>query len=127
MNSYNRQYTFNTKYKKTKKMLVAFGIVLLLCFVAVTVIGLIADSDSVQNMNINSAIAENTQLKYKIEEQNEQIAELNEQINNLKMQIENGGEVQNEEPYMPDEEQTHEEAPQALQNNPTTPRDEIDG
>ncbi len=123
---YNRQYTFNPKYKKTKKLLVALCVVLILFFVIISVIGLIANSDSIQNKNINNAISENTQLKYTIEEQNEKIAELNAQIDSLKMQLENGGELQEEEPYQPDEGEELEEAPQAYNNNPTTPRDEID-
>ncbi len=122
---YNRQYTFNPKYKKTKKLLFALCIALILLFVIISVIGLISNSDNIQNKNINNAIAENTQLKYTIEEQNEKIAELNEQIDMLKMQLENDGKLQ-EEPYQPNEEQEVEEAPQAYNNNPTTPRDEID-
>ncbi len=122
---YNRQYTFNPKYKKTKKLIIALCIVLVLCFVIISVIGLIANSDSIENKNINNAIFENTQLKYTIEEQNEKIAELNAQIDSLKMQLENGGELPQEEPYQPEEEQQVEEAPQAYNNNPTTPRDEL--
>ncbi len=123
---YNRQYTFNTKYKKTKKLIVALCVVLVLCFVIISVIGLIANSDSIQSNNINNAILENTQLKYTIEEQNEKIAELNAQIDSLKMQLENGAQLQEEEPYQPNQEQDDGQTPQAFNNNPTTPRDEIE-
>ena len=123
MNTYTRSFTFNQKYKKTKKLMIGLGIILAVCFVAVTIIGLIANSDNVENQNISAAIAENTQLKHTIDAQNKQIEELNAKIQSLTEQIENG--TTEEEPYTPDNTDEGETVPEPSRDNPQTPRDEI--
>ena len=123
MNTYNSNFTFNQQRKKTKKLLTTLGIILVVCFILISIIGIISGSDSAESQNINAAIAENTKLKQQIEDQKIQIEELNAKIAQLTQQIENGVVVE-EEPYMPDETQG-EEGVQALEENPTTPRDEI--
>lgn len=123
MNTYNSNFTFNQQRKKTKKLLTTLGIILVVCFVLISIVGIISGSDSAESQNINAAIAENTKLKQQIEDQKIQIEELNAKIAQLTQQIENGVVVE-EEPYMPEETQG-EEGVQALEENPTTPRDEI--
>ena len=123
MNTYNSNFTFNQQRKKTKKLLTTLGIILFVCFILISIVGIISGSNSAESQNINAAIAENTKLKQQIEEQKTQIEELNAKVAQLTQQIENGVVVE-EEPYMPDETQG-EETLQALEENPTTPRDEI--
>ena len=123
MNTYNSNFTFNQQRKKTKKLLTTLGIILVVCFVLISIVGIISGSDSAESQNINAAIAENTKLKQQIEDQKIQIEELNAKIAQLTQQIENGVVVE-EEPYIPEETQG-EEGVQALEENPTTPRDEI--
>ena len=123
MNTYNSNFTFNQQRKKTKKLLTTLGIILVICFILISIVGIISGSNSAESQNINAAIAENTQLKQQIEEQKIQIEELNAKIAQLTQQIENGVVVE-EEPYMPEETQG-EEGVQALEEHPTTPRDEI--
>ena len=123
MNTYNSNFTFNQQRKKTKKLLTTLGIILVVCFILISIVGIISGSNSAESQNINAAIAENTKLKQQIEDQKIQIEELNAKIAQLTQQIENGVVVE-EEPYMPEETQG-EEGVQALEENPTTPRDEI--
>ncbi len=123
MNTYNSNFTFNQQRKKTKKLLTTLGIILVVCFILISIVGIISGSNSAESQNINAAIAENTELKQQIEEQKIQIDELNAKIAQLTQQIENGVAVE-EEPYMPEDAQD-EETLQALNENPTTPRDEI--
>ena len=123
MNTYNSNFTFNQQRKKTKKLLTTLGIILVVCFILISIVGIISGSNSAESQNINAAIAENTKLKQQIEDQKIQIEELNAKIAQLTQQIENGVVVE-EEPYMPEETQGG-EGVQALEENPTTPRDEI--
>ena len=123
MNTYNSNFTFNQQRRKTKKLLTTLGIILVVCFILISIVGIISGSDSAESQNINAAIAENTKLKQQIEDQKIQIEELNAKIAQLTQQIENGVVVE-EEPYMPEETQGG-EGVQALEEHPTTPRDEI--
>ena len=124
MNNYVGGFSFNQRYKKTKRALLTICIIALVFFGIVFVIGIIANSDSAEKQNISAAIRENTQLKQQVAELTQQVEGLNAEIQRLNGEIEAMPPTE-EEPYTPDGEQNVAQEPHAMENDATTPRDEL--
>ena len=80
-------FNINRK-KKGNKLLIAAAVIVILFFAVVCYIGIVAGSHGEAMQEISSAVAENTQLKQQINEQNGEIAKLREEVASLNAQLE---------------------------------------
>ena len=118
----NYRFTITKRNKKPKKILVAAVSVAVFLLAVVMFVGIIAGTDSTKNQNISSAIAENTQLKQLVGEQEAKIAALSAEVEELRAMLASVPQPE-PTPYQPQEG----EAPsqQMQPEYPETPRDEL--
>lgn len=82
-------YTSKPKNKRFKKAMIFFVCAIVFIFAAVSVVGIIASSDSEKRRAISGAIEENTRLKSETELRSNEIAELNKLIEELEAELKN--------------------------------------
>lgn len=82
-------YTSKPKNKRFKKAMIFFVCAIVFIFAAVSVVGIIASSDSEKRRAISGAIEENTRLKSETELRSNEIAELNKRIEELEAELKN--------------------------------------
>ena len=87
MNSYLGNFGTLRHSRKNKKILIAAVTVIAIVLLVVMAIGIIAEADNERSREISAAIAENTQLKQTVIEQQEQIESLSAEIEELKAKI----------------------------------------
>lgn len=110
----NYRFTITKKNKKPKKIMVAVISVAVFLLLVVMFVGIIVGTDSTKNQNISSAIAENTQLKQLVAEQEARIAALSAEVEELRAML---ASIPQPEPD-PDQ-------PQEGEEMQTTPVDEL--
>lgn len=76
-------YKLSGKKKGPKKIFIILGIILAALILFISIVGVIADSQSAEKENISAAVEENVQLKQQIDELNATIADLRSQIDGL--------------------------------------------
>lgn len=80
-------YTSKPKKRKCKKVLTVLVFIVVLVFAAVSAVGIIASSDSEKRQAVSGAIEENAQLKFELEQQNNEIAELRKKTEALEEEL----------------------------------------
>lgn len=104
MDSYLGKYSGIRHGKKPNKILITVLGVLAALLMVVMIVGIIVGTDSEKSEQITSAIAENTQLKQLVAEQQEQIEMLSAELERLRASVpeeflQESGEVETESQY----------------------------
>ena len=122
MNNYTNRFNITKRNNKPKKILVAIGAILVFLMIVVMFVGIIAGSNSQKNQNISTAIAENTQLKQQVAEQQAKIDALSAEVEELRAMLSQLPQAE-PTPYVPQEGEVPQQPEQA--ENPTSPRDDM--